>query len=343
MVLDDSHATLLRLIRPGSDVLEFGPAEGAMTQYMKEKLQCAVFIIELNESSYDRAIQYAVDGYLGDIEEGEWARKVGNRKFDCILFADVLEHLINPEASLHAAAEFLKEDGRILMSVPNIAHNAVIIDLLANRFTYRPTGLLDDTHLHFFAYHNLKEMLMRLNLSVIEEYGTCNLPEETEFANSYTTLPATVRELLKRKEFGTVYQFILVCVRAAYYKRNAERIEIRKQLQDIRDYDKLTLYIESNGRFSENSLAEKLIFDGQNDMRFNISEYNARKVRIDFGCRPCIVKLDAFWLNETPVRISSLSGNDTARIKNLFIFTHNDPFLFCSCEDNVIHSLRIVF
>jgi lipopolysaccharide biosynthesis protein/SAM-dependent methyltransferase len=343
MVSDNSHSALLRLIRSGSDVLEFGPADGAMTRYMKETLDCAIFIVELNESSYHRAIRYADDGYLGDIEANEWTKKIRNRKFDYILFADVLEHLINPEAALRKASEFLKEDGRVLMSVPNIAHNAVIIDLLNNRFTYGPIGILDDTHLRFFTYYSLKEMLARLGFSVVEENGIYRFPEETEMSNNYATLPAATGELLKRKEFGTVYQFIFTCIKTDYYRKNTEKVEIKKQLQDIRNSEKLTVYIENNGVFSENSIMERPISDGQNDMVFDMSGYDTAKIRIDFGCRPCIVKVDALYLNGISKSVSALPGNDTARIKNLFIFTHDDPYLFCSCNDTAIQSLRIVF
>jgi GT2 family glycosyltransferase/2-polyprenyl-3-methyl-5-hydroxy-6-metoxy-1,4-benzoquinol methylase len=343
MQSNDSHAVLLKLIRPGSSVLEFGPADGAMTEYMAETLRCAVFIVELDESSYNNAIQYAADGYLGDIDSNEWTAKLENQSFDCILFADVLEHLVNPEAALRKAIGFLKEGGRILMSVPNIAHNAVIADLLRNRFTYRPMGLLDETHLRFFAYHSLKELLARLGLSVIEERGTCAFPEETEFANACETLPVGIGGLLQRKEFGTVYQFIFACVRTDYYRKNPENIEIKRYIGDIRRYDKLTLYIERNGQFSENVIMEKTVSDGQNDARFDLSEHNASNVRIDFGNKPCIVRLDALYLNETPEPISALPGNDAARIKNLLVFTHGDPYLFCARNDGAIQSLRVVF
>ena len=103
-----SHGIILSQITPGSMVLECGCATGYMTRYMKEALDAKVSIVELNPSDYDQAKKYAADGICTDLESREWWDYYQGRKFDYILFADVLEHLRNPERVLKWAVDLLK-------------------------------------------------------------------------------------------------------------------------------------------------------------------------------------------------------------------------------------------
>jgi predicted SAM-dependent methyltransferase len=130
-----------------------------MTKPLKEFLNCDVTIVELDDVEYAEARKYAIDGYCGDIEKLEWANIFNQQVFDYIIFADVLEHLRNPQEVLQAAKQLLADDGHLLISVPNMAHGDIIMNLLDNNFFYTPLGLLDDTHIHFFTYKSMRKML----------------------------------------------------------------------------------------------------------------------------------------------------------------------------------------
>ena len=138
-------------IKPFSRVLEFGCAKGRMTRYMKEKLNCDVSIVELDAESFSEARGFAQGGFCGDIEEYGWIEYFSGEIFDYILFADVLEHLRNPETVLRETVQFLKPDGEILVSIPNIGHHDILANLYLNRFSYTSLGLLDNTHIHFWG------------------------------------------------------------------------------------------------------------------------------------------------------------------------------------------------
>ena len=150
---NDSHGMILRQVEAGSVVLEFGPATGRMTQYMCEQLHCEVYIVEIDEDAYKTASFWARDGVCDNIENYSWLEKFRDVEFDYIIFSDVLEHLSNPYDVLFHAKKLLKADGKVIASVPNIAHSGVLAELLLNRFHYRETGLLDRTHIHFFSYY----------------------------------------------------------------------------------------------------------------------------------------------------------------------------------------------
>jgi SAM-dependent methyltransferase len=81
------------------------------------------------------------------------------RKFDVIVCADILEHLSAPAEMLDAVHEWLKPEGTLLVSIPNVANITVRIALLAGRFPYSDRGLLDRTHLRFFTRRSAIELV----------------------------------------------------------------------------------------------------------------------------------------------------------------------------------------
>ena len=52
------------------------------------------------------------------------------RKFDYIIFGDVLEHLHNPLKTVVYCQRFKRENGHIIASIPNIQHISVMEGLM---------------------------------------------------------------------------------------------------------------------------------------------------------------------------------------------------------------------
>jgi len=211
MKTDNSNSLILKTISKGSKVLEVGCAHGRMTKYLKENLDCDITIVEVDKEAGKVASQYsnnAILGGAGNIEDTYWFYETDGKKFDHIIFADVLEHLSNPEAVLLKAMERLSDNGSILISIPNISHNAVLIDLLQDKFEYRETGILDKTHVKFFTHNSLRQMIEKIGLSISKEFNAVNVVSNTEFNNSYSQLPEEVSLFLKSREYGEVYQFV---------------------------------------------------------------------------------------------------------------------------------------
>lgn len=100
---------------------------------------------------------YMADIVVGDIETMEIPYE--KNMFDYIIFADVLEHLRRPEQVLERMKHFLKQDGTILASIPNLMNIEIVINLLKGNFTYRDAGLLDRTHIHLFTLREIQKML----------------------------------------------------------------------------------------------------------------------------------------------------------------------------------------
>lgn len=201
-----SFGYFLKQIKHGSKVLEFGPATGYMTQYMKEVLGCKVTCIELCRESAKIAEQYAEKMIVANIENDPWEKEL-DQKYDYILFADVLEHLRYPEETLKKAIQFLAPEGFLITSIPNIGHSAILLALRKGKFEYTKYGLLDDSHIHFFTRNSMCNMFEKNSLICVEERNEIRRPAQTELKEYYWKYPIFSLSLF-RKPDAHVYQFI---------------------------------------------------------------------------------------------------------------------------------------
>lgn len=212
MNMNGSHGIILSHIKQGSTVLEMGCAAGHMTKYMHENLNCNVHIIEIDEDACKQATQYANDWWCGDLEDNErdWKAYYSQYKYDYILFADVLEHLKNPSEVLERAVTLLKDDGRVIISIPNICHNDILMQMYYNHWNYTGLGLLDNTHLRFWGKDEL-QTLVNSNGLMIESWSKVVIPMlGTEQRPAFKVNDDLIK-LLRQREDGDVYQWIVTC------------------------------------------------------------------------------------------------------------------------------------
>lgn len=211
----DPLSIIAKRIKENSIVLEFGPANGRLTRYLKEQKKCIVDIVEYDIQSGAEAAHFARNSCLGveqgDIELNYWVDSFKGNQYDYIIFADVLEHLRNPKEALRKCKKFLKNSGEIVMSVPNIAHNAIVLSLLDGHFPYMDTGLLDRTHVFFFTKETILAMLNELGYFIYFFDRITRKPEDSEFKNTYNSFSQELQAVLKFREEGESYQYVLSC------------------------------------------------------------------------------------------------------------------------------------
>ena len=95
---------------------------------------------------------------------------------DCLVMADVLEHLIDPWATLAAWRERCAPRAWAVMSIPNVSHTSVVAGLKRGRFDYADEGLLDRTHLRFFTRNAACEMVERAGFEILRMERTFTVP-----------------------------------------------------------------------------------------------------------------------------------------------------------------------
>ncbi|MFF3923927.1 class I SAM-dependent methyltransferase [Paenibacillus lactis] len=324
----NSLSLILKKINPGSNVLEFGPAAGRMTKFLQQRLNCNVCIVEIDHEAAEKSSMFAEDAIIGNIEDFEWYDRYKHRKFDYIIFADVLEHLYNPKTVLEKSIDLLRRGGSIITSVPNIAHNAVIIDLLHNKFEYRKTGLLDDTHIRFFTYESLLQMISDCKLKVASQDIITKRVGETELNNFFDNLPSGVTKFLKNRDLGDAYQFVMELQPLDLHTEDCS------SLLDIKthtNYYYSQLYIDSGNGFIEGKSVRKKTDDigVQKKYEFDVSLYNnIQNLRFDpinTNCIANIQEISCISKSGEKFIISDYITNADISFKNELIFLQSDP------------------
>jgi 2-polyprenyl-3-methyl-5-hydroxy-6-metoxy-1,4-benzoquinol methylase len=150
-----SHQRIARLVR-GRDlrILDVGCAGGTIAGLIDNPNTEIVGIDREDVPGRSPRIARFVQQ---DIEQGFDPSGLGT--FDYILLADVLEHVRNPREVLEKCRACLRPGGSVVVAVPNVGHWSVRFSLLFGRFNYRPRGILDATHVHFYTKSSIRRLL----------------------------------------------------------------------------------------------------------------------------------------------------------------------------------------
>jgi 2-polyprenyl-3-methyl-5-hydroxy-6-metoxy-1,4-benzoquinol methylase len=198
----------------GSDnvVLDVGCANGNNGKYLLDSgIAKEVYGIEYEkEMAAEAKVKYTTL-FTGDLNESSFLENILKEcpKVDYIIFGDVLEHLIDPHTTLKRLVILLKNEGKAIISLPNIAHVELFIQVyLKGTWPRNPRGIFDKTHLRWFTRKDAIEMVESSGLKVkkyVRKYRARDA-KGSKFTWKY--------RLLKwlNKDWVT-FQHLLICVK----------------------------------------------------------------------------------------------------------------------------------
>lgn len=149
-------------------VLDVGCGNGALGAYLKKNRVTEVCGIELDAAAANEASRVLDQVVQGNVETVELPFEVG--QFDCVVCADVLEHLVDPWTVVGRLKALLKPGGVIIASIPNVGFHRIIRNLIKGRWQYADAGILDKTHLRFFTLAGIYDLFGQNGMPV-EEVG----------------------------------------------------------------------------------------------------------------------------------------------------------------------------
>jgi 2-polyprenyl-3-methyl-5-hydroxy-6-metoxy-1,4-benzoquinol methylase len=216
---NNAHAFSLGLIGGNKRVLELGPAAGAVTRALVAQ-GCRVVGIEVEADAAEQLDGIADRVIVGDLSDPDVIESARDDEgFDVVLAGDVLEHLPDPLSVLRACRRALRPGGYVVLSLPNIAHADVKLQMLAGRFPYKETGLLDRTHLSFFTLESVHALLADAGFIAVDLRRVIVPVHHTEQAvDPDQVSPEVLAEVTADPESET-YQFV---VRALVHDGDAE-------------------------------------------------------------------------------------------------------------------------
>jgi len=214
---NNSHTIAYQFIEAGTDIgkrariLEVGCASGYFGLVLKDAGH-TVWGVEISEKAAAIAQTRLDHVHIGGIDSFLDSTSAQEQSFDFIIFGDVLEHLANPADILRRCRNILAPGGRVIASIPNVAHLAIRLMLLEGRWEYSKLGILDDTHLRFFTRASLIHLFSEAGFEV-ETYDTVRLPLATVSEIYGIAINPTLRDavvpILKDNE-RDVFQYLVM-------------------------------------------------------------------------------------------------------------------------------------
>lgn len=174
-------------------ILELGCASGELGSALKRRQGAVVVGVELDDdyaaqaaTQLDRVINTDAEAFVSNPPSDEAA-------FDCLVAADVLEHLVDPWTTLRRASELLEPGATVVVSLPNVAHWGGLLRLVrAGSWPRDDAGPFDRTHLRWFTRDDAVALLSQagIEVGVVEprywttgwRLGLCRLLEKTPLA-----------------------------------------------------------------------------------------------------------------------------------------------------------------
>lgn len=227
-------------------VLDVGCACGDLGLALKKSRNAEIYGLEYNEGSIEVALatgvyEKIVQCDLDLLKEGnfcEW-----NGKFDYLICGDIFEHLRDPANVLKNLARFLKSNGKLIASIPNVAHMYIKAQLLTDRFEYTETGLLDETHIHLFTRHSISEFMSTCGFAIHEcRFTMCGKNEWHEY-DPWVKLSYFEKDSIFTDWHSYVCQYVFVAGKSEIeadelFRRNLGKLNINEDNapQYILDY-----------------------------------------------------------------------------------------------------------
>lgn len=155
--LSPTQQEIIKTVGFDNVILEIGPSAGYMTRAFLDN-GCIVDVVESDQKAVLKLPKNVRKVFNVSIEQDEIYDHLG--KFDFIIMADVLEHLVNPGHVLKQLQKISSLNTKLVISLPNIASWIMRKQLFfKGDFEYRDSGLLDKTHLHFYTVNTLPKIL----------------------------------------------------------------------------------------------------------------------------------------------------------------------------------------
>ncbi len=191
-----------------STILDLGCASGALGAALRTRQPCTVTGVE-SDPAYAADAAARLDHVITADLETLVPADEGLDGFDCLIAADVLEHLRDPWTVLRRFAATVRPGGTVIVSLPNVRYWATFAALgVWGSWPLADEGIFDRSHLRWFALSDARRLLEQAGLRVTRE------------APQYRLRPGDWRSEAPGRRFARtplapffVFQYVLCAVR----------------------------------------------------------------------------------------------------------------------------------
>ncbi len=165
-------------------VLDIGCSSGNFGKLIKDNYNCIVWGVEQDSVAAEQA-SFVLDNVINT--QFDENINLQNKKFDCIVFNDVLEHFEDPNSKISFCKNLLNTSGVLVCSIPNIRYFDAFWHIFFKKdFEYTNDGIFDRTHLRFFTKKSIIRMFENEGYNIMQIEGinplsVCNSPLSKRF------------------------------------------------------------------------------------------------------------------------------------------------------------------
>ncbi len=146
-------------------VLDVGCGCGGFGSLIKKQREVKVWGVEYEKIAAEAA-SMVLDKVINLSIENAFVELPLNY-FDCVVFNDSLEHMVDPFYILNTIKPYIKKSGVIVASIPNIRHWPEFVDyVIHGQWRYCDQGILDRTHLRFFTKKSIKDTFINCGYTI---------------------------------------------------------------------------------------------------------------------------------------------------------------------------------
>ena len=217
---DNPRNELIDLIKVVPEqIFEIGCGSGATGMAIKQKFPDVNYIgMDSNEKATQIAQTRLDKVIVSDVEKVP-LDTLGLVKgyFDLIICADILEHLYDPWKTLFALRDYLKPNGKIFASIPNVQYINHIINFLHGNWTYEHDGIMDVTHIRFFTFNEIVKMLSGTGYNIIHCSGAINSKMQSDkWPNDFDFGKFVLKNVTREEAFKfSVFQYLIIAQKVA--------------------------------------------------------------------------------------------------------------------------------
>jgi len=157
---DNANMTVLEIIPSDSrKIIEIGCGSGALAREFKiGNPHCHYVGLDIVQEYANMASRFCDEVVVADIEKqgDDFFQKYND--CECWIFADALEHLIDPWLVLKSVRQVIPDNGTVVACIPNAQNWSLVGNLAIGNFRYQDSGLLDKTHLRWFTRQTMFEL-----------------------------------------------------------------------------------------------------------------------------------------------------------------------------------------
>lgn len=168
-----NEAVLNILANSDQFILDVGCGTGELAREIRARFPYLIIDgITNSKVEYELSAKELRNCYLYDLNDEAMPPL---QQYDLIIFSHILEHLPWPRDILKKFANYLNNCGRIIVVVPNLMHWRTRLQIIKGQFEYAEMGIFDVTHLRFFSYYSVKNIVPS-NLKIIKIYVDGHFP-----------------------------------------------------------------------------------------------------------------------------------------------------------------------